>query len=198
VQLALAPLINHPSGCLINPATIIVDAKSGISGAGRKAELSLNAAENMDNFKAYGIAGHRHQPEICQGLAELSNRQLDFGALVFIPHLVPMVRGMLSTIYVDLLSATDIGALQDIYSNYYQHEPFVDVLPTHINAETRNVRGSNLLNISVNCVSPLKAVIIATQDNLVKGAAGQAVQNMNIMFGIDETAGLGNIIPLYP
>ncbi|MCJ8160746.1 N-acetyl-gamma-glutamyl-phosphate reductase [Acinetobacter zhairhuonensis] len=192
VQLGLAPLFKH-SDTLVKPESIIIDAKSGVSGAGRKASLGMIYTENADNFKAYGVAGHRHHPEIVEALENISGQTGVFDHILFVPHLVPMIRGMLSTIYVDL---TDEGAeldLQAWYEQFYANESFVDVMPENSSPETRSVRGANQLRIALHKPQPKKLVVLVAQDNLVKGAAGQAVQNMNLMFGFDETAGLEGI-----
>ncbi|GAB3043992.1 N-acetyl-gamma-glutamyl-phosphate reductase [Acinetobacter apis] len=192
VQLGLAPLLQQAG--LIVPERILIDAKSGVSGAGRKAELSLVYSENADNFKAYGVAGHRHHPEIVEALGVIAaDTTASFDNIIFVPHLVPMIRGMLSTIYVDL---TDKGAALDIqalYEMFYADEYFVDVMPQGSVPDTRSVRGSNMLRMSLTKIQPNKLVIVVVQDNLVKGAAGQAVQNMNIMCGLSENLGLTGI-----
>ena len=192
VQLGLAPLFKH-SDTLVKPESIIIDAKSGVSGAGRKASMGMIYTENADNFKAYGVAGHRHHPEIVEALENISGQTGVFDQILFVPHLVPMIRGMLSTIYVDL---TDAGAKLDLqawYEQFYASESFVDVMPENSSPETRSVRGANQLRIALYKPQPKKLVVLVAQDNLVKGAAGQAVQNMNLMFGFDETAGLEGI-----
>ena len=198
VLLGLAPLFANE---LIDfNAPIIADCKSGVSGAGRKAELASLFAEASDNMKAYALAGHRHQPEIHAQLLQLANNQsvdvkIDF---IFIPHLVPMIRGMLSTIYVKLNQKGLASDLQVLYEAHYANEQFVDVLPAGQLPETRSVRGSNQLRISVNRQKGTDYLsLVVVQDNLVKGAAGQAVQNMNIMFGFDENCGL-KVVPLLP
>ena len=193
VQLGLAPLFKHSEALLAQPESIIIDAKSGVSGAGRKASLGMIYSENADNFKAYGVAGHRHHPEIVEALENISGLKNVFDHILFVPHLVPMIRGMLSTIYIDL---TDAGAaidLQGLYEQFYANESFVDVMPANSTPETRSVRGANQLRIALYKPQPKKLVLIVVQDNLVKGAAGQAVQNMNLMFGFAETAGLDGI-----
>ena len=192
VQLGLAPLIKDQSG-LINTQSIIVDAKSGVSGAGRKASLGMIYTENADNFKAYGVAGHRHHPEIVEALENISGQKNQFDQLVFVPHLVPMIRGMLSTIYVDLTEQGQQRDLQALYEDFYKDERFVDVMPANSSPETRSVRGANELRIALYRPQPSKLIILVAQDNLVKGAAGQAVQNMNLMFGFDEATGLEGI-----
>ena len=192
VQLGLAPLLKSEQP-LINPQSIIIDAKSGVSGAGRKADLGMIYSENADNFKAYGVAGHRHHPEIVEALENISGQKGQFNQLLFVPHLVPMIRGMLSTIYVDLTEQAQQLDLQALYKNFYKNERFVDVLPANSSPETRSVRGANQLRIAVHRPQPNKLIILVAQDNLVKGAAGQAVQNMNLMFGLDEATGLEGI-----
>ena len=192
VQLGLAPLFKH-ADTLVKPESIIIDAKSGVSGAGRKASLGMIYSENADNFKAYAVAGHRHHPEIVEALENISGQKDVFNHLVFVPHLVPMIRGMLSTMYVDLTDAGDLLDLQALYEQFYAHEPFVDVMPANSSPETRSVRGANQLRIALYKPQPKKLIVLSVQDNLVKGAAGQAVQNMNLMFGFAEDAGLQNI-----
>lgn len=193
VLLGLAPLIEK--GLIDFSAPIIADSKSGVSGAGRKAEVATLFAEASDTMKAYGIAGHRHHPEIHAQLTQLAGAHLQF---IFVPHLIPMIRGMLSTIYVKLSEKSLAVDLQDLYQQRYQYEQFVDVMPAGSLPETRSVRGSNMMRIALHPqphTGYLTLVVI--QDNLVKGAAGQAVQNMNIMFGLEETTGLG-VVPLLP
>lgn len=192
VQLGLAPLLKN-SDQLIHTQTIIIDAKSGVSGAGRKASLGMIYSENADNFKAYGVAGHRHHPEIVEALENISGQKRQFDQLIFVPHLVPMIRGMLSTIYVDLTEQAQQIDLQTLYEEFYKNERFVDVMPANSSPETRSVRGANELRIALYRPQPNKLIILVAQDNLVKGAAGQAIQNMNLMFGFDEAAGLEGI-----
>ena len=183
VQLGFLPLLEAG---LVDTQHLIADCKSGVSGAGRKAELSLAFAEASDNFAAYGVAGHRHAPEIVQGLNRASR---DPVRLVFTPHLTPMVRGILATLYAPLRDRD--ADLQKLYEARYAGEPFIDVMPAGSLPDTRSVRASNMLRIAVHRPpgSDL-ALVIAVEDNLVKGAAGQAIQNMNLMFGLPETAGL--------
>lgn len=192
VQLGLAPLFKSEQE-LVKPASIIIDAKSGVSGAGRKASLGMIYSENADNFKAYGVAGHRHHPEIVEALENISGQSGVFDQILFIPHLVPMIRGMFSTIYVDLTEQGQNTDLQSLYEIFYADEQFVDVMPSSSSPETRSVRGANQLRIALYKPQPTKLVILVVQDNLVKGAAGQAVQNMNLMFGFAENAGLTGI-----
>ncbi|HEY0842248.1 N-acetyl-gamma-glutamyl-phosphate reductase [Methylotenera sp.] len=193
VLLGLAPLLEK--GYIDFSAPIVADAKSGVSGAGRKAEVATLFAESSDSMKAYGVAGHRHHPEIHAQLTQLANAEVQF---IFVPHLIPMIRGMLSTIYVKLTDAAKAVDLQALYELRYQHERFVDVMPAGALPETRSVRGSNQLRIALHKQEAAGYLtLVVVQDNLVKGAAGQAVQNMNIMFGFDERSGL-EVLPLLP
>jgi N-acetyl-gamma-glutamyl-phosphate reductase len=193
VLLGLAPLIEN--NFIDFSAPIIADSKSGVSGAGRKAEVATLFAEASDNMRAYGVSGHRHHPEIHAQLTQLAKAKVDF---MFTPHLIPMIRGMLSTIYVKL-SATGLQAnIHAVFQARYAAEQFVDVLPIGQLPETRSVRGSNQLRIALQTNTETGyLMVIVVQDNLVKGAAGQAVQNMNIMFGLDENSGL-QVVPLLP
>jgi N-acetyl-gamma-glutamyl-phosphate reductase len=189
VQLGFMPLLE--SGA-IDPSYLIADAKSGVSGAGRKAEVHALLAEAGDNFKAYGVSGHRHLPEISQGLSVMANKEV---GLTFTPHLLPMIRGIHATLYAKLSKQVD---LQKLFEERYANELFVDVLPKGSHPETRSVRGSNQCRIAVHQPQGGDTVVILSViDNLVKGAAGQAVQNMNIMFGFNEATGL-EIVPLLP
>ena len=182
VQLGFMPLLEAG---VIDPTYLIADAKSGASGAGRKAEVHALLAEAGDNFKAYGVAGHRHLPEISQGLASMANTQV---GLTFTPHLLPMIRGIHATLYAKLTKSVD---LQQLFEDRYREEAFVDVLPSGSHPETRSVRGSNQCRIAVHQPQGSDTVVILSViDNLVKGAAGQAVQNMNIMFNLPEETGL--------
>ena len=193
VILGLAPLLEL--GLIDFSAPIVADCKSGVSGAGRKAEVATLFAESSDNMKAYGVAGHRHHPEIHAQLTKLVNNNIDF---IFVPHLIPMIRGMLSTIYVKLSAKGLATDLQSLYEQRYASEQFVDVLPAGNMPETRSVRGSNQLRIALHPQAGTNYLtIVVVQDNLVKGAAGQAVQNMNILFDLDESCGL-QVVPLLP
>jgi N-acetyl-gamma-glutamyl-phosphate reductase len=183
VQLGFLPLLEAG---LVDTQHLIADCKSGVSGAGRKAELSLAFAEASDNFAAYGVAGHRHLPEIIQGLNRASAEPV---RLVFTPHLTPMIRGILATLYAPLRDR-DVD-LQALYEKRFAGEPFVDVMPRGSLPDTRSVRASNVLRIAVHRPPDSDlALVLVVEDNLVKGAAGQAVQNMNLMFGLPETTGL--------
>ncbi|MDT3734639.1 MAG: N-acetyl-gamma-glutamyl-phosphate reductase [Denitratisoma sp.] len=189
VQLGFLPLVE--SG-LVDTTRLIADAKSGVSGAGRKAEIHILFAEASDNFKAYGVPGHRHLPEICQGLSIAANKPV---GLTFVPHLTPMIRGIHATLYAQVTGETDFQAL---YESRYKSEPFVDVLPFASHPDTRSVRAANACRIALHRPQGGNTlVVLSVIDNLVKGAAGQAVQNMNIMFGFDECAGLTQI-PVLP
>ncbi len=197
--LGLKPIIEaqNAKGEAVIESRIIIDAKSGVSGAGRQAKLNLNYAETTDNFNAYGVAGHRHLPEIEQGVHELLQSKFTHN-IRFLPHLVPMIRGMFTTIHLGLTDAGCELDLQQIYEQTYQNEKFIDVLPSGEFPDTRSVRASNRLRIAVHQDNDTKsATILVVQDNLVKGAAGQAVQCMNVMFGFDEALGL-NHIPVVP
>ncbi|HUH60330.1 MAG TPA: N-acetyl-gamma-glutamyl-phosphate reductase [Candidimonas sp.] len=190
VLLGLAPLIEDGK-TLIDKSHVIADCKSGVSGAGRKAEVGSLFSEASDNFKAYGVRGHRHHPEISEQLQRLAGSPV---GLVFVPHLVPMIRGMFSTIYARILPEAMGTDFQALFEKRYANEAFVDVMPAGSLPETRSVRGSNQLRIAVHRPdNGDQLVILVTQDNLVKGASGQAVQNMNLMFGLPEAAGLEHV-----
>jgi len=186
VQLGFLPLIEAG---VVDIGQLIADAKSGVSGAGRKAELPLAFAEASDNFMAYNVPGHRHWPEIRQGLAQAAKKEV---GLVFIPHLTPMIRGIHATLYARITREVDF---QKLFEERYAREPFVDVMPAGSHPDTRSVRAANICRIALHRPpeSTGKAqtlVVLSVIDNLVKGAAGQAVQNMNLMFGVPETTGL--------
>ena len=194
MQLGYAPLLAQGKA-LVNEAGLIADCKSGVSGAGRKAEVGTLLAEASDNFKAYGVKGHRHLPETRQGLEAISGRPV---GLTFVPHLVPMIRGIHSTLYATILPEARDVDFQKLYEDHYRNEPFVDVMPAGSHPETRSVRASNMLRIAVHRPdNGDQLVILVVEDNLVKGAAGQGVQCMNIMFGLDETTGLMQV-PVLP
>jgi N-acetyl-gamma-glutamyl-phosphate reductase len=185
ITLALLPAIKNG---LINAKDIIADAKSGVSGAGRKAALASQFSEVSESFKAYSVSGHRHLPEIAQ---TLSNVQQDNDVnLTFVPHLVPMNRGIFATVYVKPMGHSI--DMQKHYADFYAEEKFVDVMPEGSHPETRSVKTSNTCQIAVHPGNSESqpTVILSVIDNLVKGAAGQAVQNMNLMFGLDEDTGL--------
>lgn len=189
VTLGLLPLVEAG---VVDVGHLIADAKSGASGAGRKAEVGLLLGEASENMKAYGVAGHRHLPEIRQSLAAAAGPGL---GLTFIPHLTPMIRGIHATLYATLRREVDLQAL---FERRYTGEPFVDVLPPGSQPETRSVRGGNQCRIAVHRPGGGDTVVVLSViDNLVKGAAGQAVQNMNILFGLEESLGLHSI-PLLP
>ncbi len=188
VQLGFLPLIEAG---IVDTDHLIADVKSGVSGAGRNAEVHTLFAEASDNFKAYSVPGHRHLIEIKQGL---SNITASLVGLTFVPHLTPMIRGIHATLYARLTADVDI---QTLYENRYANEPFLDVLPTGSHPETRSVRGSNFCRIAVHRPQGGDTVVVLTvTDNLVKGAAGQAVQNMNLMFELPETLGIDHIAQL--
>lgn len=192
VQLGFLPLIEAG---LIDNAHLIADVKSGVSGAGRKAEIHTLLPEAADSFKAYGVAGHRHLPEIRQGLSLVAGESV---GLTFVPHLTPMIRGIHATLYGRIKPGVELPDLQALFEKRYEAEAFVDVMPAGSHPETRSVRASNLCRIAVHRPQGGDTlVVLSVIDNLVKGAAGQAVQNLNIMFGFDEEAGL-DIVPVSP
>ncbi len=196
IQLGLLPLLEAAA---VDVDHLIADAKSGVSGAGRKAELNLMYAEASDNFAAYGVGGHRHWPEIRQGLAQAAGREV---GLVFVPHLTPMIRGIHATLYGRITQELDFQAL---YEKRYANEPFVDVMPAGSHPDTRSTRAANVCRIAVHRPPEHGGgsgrrdtlVVLSVIDNLMKGASGQAVQNMNLMFGLPETMGLeqGSVVP---
>ncbi len=189
VQLGFMPLVKAG---VVDLSSLIADAKSGVSGAGRKAETHILFSEASDNFKAYGVPGHRHLPEIRQGLSLLSGGPV---GLTFVPHLTPMIRGIHATLYGRITAEADFQAL---FEQAYAGEAFVDVLPARSHPETRSVRSANTCRIAVHRPQGGDMlVVLSVIDNLVKGAAGQAVQNMNLMFGLDEATGLCEL-PLMP
>lgn len=183
IQLGFLPLVEAG---VVDAGHLIADAKSGVSGAGRKAELGLTFSEASDNFKAYSVGGHRHHPEIVHGLQAASREPI---RVVFTPHLTPMIRGIHATLYARLTrSGVDLQAL---YEKRFAGEPFVDVMPPGSHPDTRSVRASNVCRIALHRPQDGDiAVVLVVEDNLVKGAAGQAVQNMNLLFGLPETTGL--------
>jgi N-acetyl-gamma-glutamyl-phosphate reductase len=190
VQLGFIPLLEQG---MIDRTQLIADVKSGVSGAGRKAQVSSLMSEAGESFKAYAVSGHRHLPEIRQGLERVSEQAI---GLTFVPHLTPMIRGIHATLYGRLDG--DVADLQAVYEKRYAAERFVDILPAGAHPDTRNVKGSNNCQISV--FKPQGGdtiVVLSVIDNLVKGAAGQAVQNMNLMFALEERVGL-ETVALYP
>jgi N-acetyl-gamma-glutamyl-phosphate reductase len=192
VILGLAPLLQDG---LIDPETIIVDAKSGASGAGRAAQTGTLFCEVTEGFKAYKVAAHRHTPEMEQEISELCKKQV---AISFTPHLLPMSRGILSTIYAGLGKSVTDDEVNDLYRNFYKNEPFVRISERGVFPGTQFVRGSNFCDLGFKIDSRTSRIIVlAAIDNLVKGAAGQAVQNMNLMCGLPETRGLLGV-PLFP
>ena len=189
VTLGLLPLLQHK---LIKPDSIIADCKSAVSGAGRSASIGTAMCEVSESVKAYAVSGHRHYPEIKQNLRLLDAR----ADLVFVPHLMPMIRGIHATIYADVLPEVqvDVSDLQQLFEAYYVDEPFIDVMPQGSHPETRSVKGANDCRIAFHYLQGSnKLVILSVIDNLVKGAAGQAIQNMNLMMSLEETAGLNGI-----
>jgi len=189
VQLGFAPLIEAGA---VDVEHLIADAKSGVSGAGRKAELKLMYAEASDNFAAYAIGAHRHWPEIRQELARAAGREV---GLVFVPHLTPMVRGLHATLYARITKEMDFQAL---FEKRYAKEPFVDVMPAGSHPDSRSARAANVCRIAVHRPPEQGGrgdtlVVLSVIDNLMKGASGQAVQNMNLMFGLPEAMGIDQV-----
>jgi len=185
VQLGFMPLLKAG---VIDTSTLIANAASGVSGAGRQARIDNLVSEASDNFKAYAVEGHRHLPEIEQGLSDVAGEAI---RLTFVPHLLPMIRGIHATLYARLTAEVDLQAL---YEEHYRDEPFVDVLPSGQWPQTRSVRGANVCRLAVARPQQRDTVVVmAVEDNLVKGASGQAVQAMNIMFDLDESVGLDGI-----
>jgi N-acetyl-gamma-glutamyl-phosphate reductase len=185
------------SSGIVKTEGMIFDAKSGVSGAGRGVSLNSHFCEVAENFKAYAIAGsHRHTPEIEQTLEGIAGQSV---IVQFTPHLLPMVRGLLTTSYFHLKKEISPEAVWEIYSQAYKNEPFVRLYPLGELPQTANVRGSNYCDIGLRVDPRTKTLIIVSViDNLIKGAAGQAVQNMNIMFELPETMGLNQLCPAYP
>ena len=186
VQLGLIPLLARG---LVDTQSLIASSASGVSGAGRQAKVDNLLSEVADSFKAYGVTGHRHLPEIEQGLADVAGGPVQ---LTFVPHLLPMIRGIHSTLFARLVDNT--VDLQALYEETYAQEPFVDVLPAGMYPQTRTVKGANRCQISLQVPQGRDTVVVmSTIDNLVKGASGQAVQNMNIMLGLEEDMGLRQV-----
>ncbi|HYT47622.1 MAG TPA: N-acetyl-gamma-glutamyl-phosphate reductase [Burkholderiales bacterium] len=193
IQLGFLPLVEAGA---VDLDHLIADAKSGVSGAGRKAELSLTFSEASDNFMAYNVPGHRHRPEIRESLAQAAKREV---GLVFTSHLTPIIRGIHATLYGRVTKELDF---QQLFEKRYASEPFVDVMPPGSHPDTRSVRAANVCRIAVHrppegARQADTLVVLSVIDNLVKGASGQAVQNMNLMFGLPEAAGLGQL-PVVP
>lgn len=187
-QLGFLPLLEHN---LVDPRRLIANAASGASGAGRQGKVDNLYTEIGDSFKAYGVAGHRHLPEIEQGLRDIQPVGAAPAAVTFVPHLLPIIRGIHATLFSTLLDAKHVPDLQALYELRYANEPFVDVLPAGQCPQTRTVKGANVCRISVFRPQERDTVVVLSViDNLTKGASGQGVQNMNIMFGLDEKAGL--------
>ncbi len=183
--LPLAPFVKQG---LVDPDTIVIDAKSGVSGAGRGLSLGSLFCEAADSFRAYKVASHRHEPEIEENLSTLAGRDV---AVTFVPHLVPMNRGMLSTIYAKLARPLDQAQARSVAADFHANSPFVRILPPGRLPRTSDVRGTNLCDVAVEVDAHAgRLILVSVIDNLVKGAAGQAVQNMNVMFGLPETQGL--------
>lgn len=190
-QLGLLPLLEQG---LVDSSRLIISAASGATGAGRQAKVGTLLTEVGDSFKAYGVAGHRHLPEIEQGLRDIQGQDQAPIKVTFVPHLLPIIRGIHASIYARVLEPERSTDLQALYTQRYAGEPFIDVLPAGVVPETRSVRGSNMCRIALfRPQNRDTLVILSVIDNLTKGASGQAVQNMNIMFGLPETAGLDAI-----
>jgi len=186
--LGFLPLVENG---LIDLADLVADTKSGVTGAGRAASVANLYSEVNDSFKAYAVAGHRHHPEISQNLSSVAKEEV---ALTFVPHLTPMLRGIHATLYANLLDASQpIEEIQSAFELRYKNEPFVDVMPLGSHPDTRSVKTSNICRMALHKAGGSgKLVVLSVIDNLTKGAAGQAVQNMNIMYSFDETTGLSN------
>ena len=185
VQLGFMPLL---TAGLIDTQSLIANAVSGVSGAGRQAKIDNLLSEVSDSFKAYGVTGHRHLPEIEQGLSAMAGEPV---SLTFVPHLAPMIRGIHATLYGMLSEAGRAADLQTVFQDFYRDEPFVDVLPSGHYPQTRSVRGANTCQIALTVPQGRNTVVVtAVEDNLVKGAAGQAIQCMNLMFGQNESLGI--------
>jgi N-acetyl-gamma-glutamyl-phosphate reductase len=192
---AILGLMPAVRGRLIDPSTVTVDSKSGTSGAGRKADLGISYCEVNEGFRAYGLVTHRHTPEIEQEMTDLAGKDV---VVNFTPHLLPVDRGILTTIYARLKTKADTGTVLKLYDRAYAKEPFVRVLPEGTLPNIKNVRGTNTCEIGLKVNDRTGTLIMVSAiDNLVKGASGQAVQNMNLMMGFEETAGLGQLA-LYP
>jgi len=191
ILLGLLPLVEAG---WIDVSRLIADAKTGVSGAGRAAKIGMLLAECSDSFKAYGVAGHRHSPEMDQTLNAFSSSPV---SLTFVPHLVPMIRGIEATLYAELLPEhldKSLDEIQALYTARFDDEAFVDVMPTGSLPETRSVKGSNFCRIALHRQpGSNRIIILSVIDNLVKGSSGQAIQNMNLMFGLEESLGLRQV-----
>ena len=188
VLLPLLPLVKEK---MVDPATVIADCKSGVSGAGREATATTHFCHVNESFKAYKVGGHRHTPEIEENISRFAGRPVK---ITFVPHLVPMTRGMESTVYVTMSPGTDESQIRGCLESHYRNKPFIRLLPGGRFPDTLHVKGTNFCDIGW-AVDPGsgRLILMSAIDNLVKGAAGQAVQNMNLMFGLDETAGLEGV-----
>ena len=187
----LLPLIPMLKSKLIDLNTIVADSKSGVSGAGRSLSLTTHFCEANESFRAYKVAEHRHNPEMEEILSLESGQDVN---ITFVPHLVPMTRGMLTTIYAELLKGVSSDDIKNCFSSFYSGSPFIRICPEGKYPDTLHVRGTNYCDIGFKLdLRNNRVILISAIDNLVKGAAGQAVQNMNIMLGLDETAGLMNV-----
>ena len=192
ISLGLIPLLKNN---LINTKNIICDSKSGITGAGRELSLKTHFAEANENFAAYGIGSHRHTPEIEQTLSYMANENVE---VTFTPHLLPINRGILSTIYCEPKDNLSLEAIHHIYREFYKDENFLQVLPLDTTAEIKNVKYSNNCQISLHeNYRKDKLIIVSTIDNMIKGAAGQAIQNLNLILGLNENCGLNMISPAF-
>ncbi len=184
IQLAMIPLLEQG---LIDPASIVAYSGSGVSGAGRNAKVPYLLTEASENFQAYATAGHRHEPEIIQGLRAVQPASDTPAEVLFLPHLVPMIRGIHSTVVADLHDTA--ADLQNLFESRYKDEPFVEVLAAGSQPQTRYVKGTNVCQLAVH-VRGQRVVVLSAEDNLTKGASGQAIQCMNIMFGLEESTGI--------
>ena len=188
VLLPLLPLVKER---LVDPSTVIADCKSGVSGAGRETTATTHFCHVNESFKAYKVGGHRHTPEIEENIARFAGAPV---RITFVPHLLPMTRGMESTVYVETSPGADERQVRDCLESYYRDKPFIRLLPGGRCPDTLHVKGTNFCDMGV-VMDPGsgRLILMSAIDNLVKGAAGQAVQNMNLMFGFDETAGLDGV-----
>lgn len=190
--LALLPALSEG---LVDAGTVIVDAKSGITGAGRNPTQTNHFCEAGESFAPYNVGKHRHQPEIARNMSKAAGSPVN---VIFTPHLLPMSRGIIATVYAPLKTAAMAGDMQTLYERFYAEEPFVRVLPHGSVATTRNVRLSNFCDISVHVVNGGKMLeVVSALDNMIKGAAGQAVQNMNLLCGFEETQGIDQVPPAF-